>query len=186
MADQQSTSNVATTSAVFTSDYHKKKNKRNVMKEHSGAPPSGLIEGIRENAKLVVISGVVLILAGTFAVLSPLVVGLSITIMVGVSLLIGGVGQCFLALKAGALGRGLLTFVVGALMVVAGVFLVARIYPVFWEGFNIANGGLSFIAIIGGITIIIAIVSGLIVGKILSLTGRRTEPYTDDEELITD
>ena len=41
-------------------------------------------------------------------------------------------------------------------MVVAGVFLVARIYPVFWEGFNIANGGLSFIAIIGGITIVIA------------------------------
>ncbi|MGB3735709.1 MAG: proton-conducting transporter membrane subunit, partial [Ilumatobacter sp.] len=41
-------------------------------------------------------------------------------------------------------------------MVVAGVFLVARIYPVFWEGFNIANGGLSFIAIIGAITIIIA------------------------------
>jgi NADH-quinone oxidoreductase subunit L len=41
-------------------------------------------------------------------------------------------------------------------MVVAGVFLVARLYPVFWEGFNIGNGGLSFIAIIGGITIIIA------------------------------
>ena len=96
------------------------------MKEHSGAPPSGLIEGIKENAKLAVISGVVLILAGTFAVLSPLVVGLSITIMVGVSLLIGGVGQCFLALKAGALGRGLLTFVVGALMVVAGVFMMTQ------------------------------------------------------------
>ncbi|WP_051063322.1 NADH-quinone oxidoreductase subunit 5 family protein [Ilumatobacter nonamiensis] len=41
-------------------------------------------------------------------------------------------------------------------MVVAGVFLVARIYPVFWEAFNIANGGLSFIAIIGAITIVIA------------------------------
>ena len=41
-------------------------------------------------------------------------------------------------------------------MVVAGVFLVARIYPVFWEGFNIANGGLSFIAVIGAITLIIA------------------------------
>jgi ammonium transporter Rh len=36
------------------------------------------------------------------------------------------------------------------------------------------------------ITIVIAIVSGLIVGKILSLTGRRTDPYTDDEELIVD
>ena len=41
-------------------------------------------------------------------------------------------------------------------MVVAGVFLVARIYPVFWEGFNIANGGVSFIAVIGGITIVVA------------------------------
>ena len=41
-------------------------------------------------------------------------------------------------------------------MVVAGVFLVAQIYPVFWEGFNIGTGGLSFIAIIGAITIVIA------------------------------
>ncbi|HSM66002.1 MAG TPA: NADH-quinone oxidoreductase subunit L, partial [Ilumatobacteraceae bacterium] len=41
-------------------------------------------------------------------------------------------------------------------MVVAGVFLVARIYPVFWEGFNIGTGGLSFIAVIGAITIVIA------------------------------
>ena len=41
-------------------------------------------------------------------------------------------------------------------MVVAGVFLVARVYPVFWQGFNIGTGGLSFIAIIGAITIIIA------------------------------
>jgi len=43
-------------------------------------------------------------------------------------------------------------------MVVAGVFLVARLYPVFWEGFNIGQGGLSFIAIIAAITIVIAAV----------------------------
>ena len=36
------------------------------------------------------------------------------------------------------------------------------------------------------ITVVLAIVSGLLVGKILSLTGRRTEPYTDAEELIVD
>ncbi len=36
------------------------------------------------------------------------------------------------------------------------------------------------------VTIVLAIVSGLIVGKILSLTGRRVEPYTDAEELIVD
>jgi len=31
-----------------------------------------------------------------------------------------------------------------------------------------------------------AIVSGLIVGKVLALTGRRKEPYTDSEELAVD
>ncbi|MEZ5171126.1 MAG: NADH-quinone oxidoreductase subunit L [Acidimicrobiia bacterium] len=42
-----------------------------------------------------------------------------------------------------------------ATMVVAGVFLGARLYPVFWEGFHIADGGLNPMALIGGITVII-------------------------------
>jgi len=41
-------------------------------------------------------------------------------------------------------------------MVVAGVFLVARLYPVFYNGFDIPDGGANAIAIIGGITIVIA------------------------------
>jgi NADH-quinone oxidoreductase subunit L len=43
-----------------------------------------------------------------------------------------------------------------ATMVVAGVYLVARVYGVFWEGFSIGNGGLNWVALIGGITMIIA------------------------------
>ena len=45
-----------------------------------------------------------------------------------------------------------------ATMVVAGVFLAARMYPVFFEGFSIGAGGMNFMAIIGGITIIIGAV----------------------------
>ncbi len=41
-------------------------------------------------------------------------------------------------------------------MVVAGVYLVARFYPVFYQGFHIADGGVNLIALIGGITVIIA------------------------------
>ena len=41
-------------------------------------------------------------------------------------------------------------------MVVAGVFLVARIYPVFFEGLKILDTGVNLIAVIGGITIIVA------------------------------
>jgi NADH-quinone oxidoreductase subunit L len=43
-----------------------------------------------------------------------------------------------------------------ATMVVAGVYLLARVYGVFWEGFSIGNGGVNFVAVIGAITIIIA------------------------------
>ena len=43
-----------------------------------------------------------------------------------------------------------------ATMVVAGVYLVARVYGVFWEGFNIAAGGVNLAAVIGGVTVLIA------------------------------
>jgi NADH-quinone oxidoreductase subunit L len=43
-------------------------------------------------------------------------------------------------------------------MVVAGVYLVARLYPVFFEGFKIGQTNVNLIAVIGGITIIIAAV----------------------------
>jgi NADH-quinone oxidoreductase subunit L len=43
-----------------------------------------------------------------------------------------------------------------ATMVVAGVYLVARAYGVFWSGFSIANGGINWMALIAGITMIIA------------------------------
>jgi NADH-quinone oxidoreductase subunit L len=42
-----------------------------------------------------------------------------------------------------------------ATMVVAGVYLGARVYSVFWEGFSISAGGINAMALIGGITIII-------------------------------
>ncbi len=43
-----------------------------------------------------------------------------------------------------------------ATMVVAGVYLIARLYGVFWEGFSIHAGGINEAALIGGITMVIA------------------------------
>jgi NADH-quinone oxidoreductase subunit L len=42
-----------------------------------------------------------------------------------------------------------------ATMVVAGVYLGARVYPVFFHGFSIGDGGVNPMAAIGGITVII-------------------------------
>ena len=84
-----------------------------------------LLDGIKENASAAVASGVILIILGILALGSPLVAGLSITLMVGILLMIGGVGQCFVAFKAGAFGKGLFMFVMGLLMVLAGLYMVA-------------------------------------------------------------
>src|SRR5205823_3596694 len=46
-----------------------------------------------------------------------------------------------------------------ATMVVAGVYLVARIYGVFWSGFSIGlpgHAGINLVALIGAITIVMA------------------------------
>ncbi|MGI8808677.1 MAG: NADH-quinone oxidoreductase subunit L [Acidimicrobiales bacterium] len=43
-----------------------------------------------------------------------------------------------------------------ATMVVAGVYLVARLYGVFFAGFSIEAGGINLVAVIGAITVIIA------------------------------
>ncbi len=42
-----------------------------------------------------------------------------------------------------------------ATMVVAGVYLGARVYPVFFHGFSIGDGGVNPMALIGGITVLI-------------------------------
>jgi NADH-quinone oxidoreductase subunit L len=45
-----------------------------------------------------------------------------------------------------------------ATMVVAGVYLGARVYPVLFNGFSIGHGGVNFMALIGGVTIVIGAV----------------------------
>jgi NADH-quinone oxidoreductase subunit L len=43
-----------------------------------------------------------------------------------------------------------------ATMVVAGVYLLARLYGVFWSAFDIGGGGINPVAVVGAVTIVIA------------------------------
>ena len=81
---------------------------------------SDLGRSLKANARWAMISGIIMVVAGMLAIGSPFVAGLSITIMVGAILAVSGISQCFLAFKAGAFGRGLIVFVVGVLMTIAG------------------------------------------------------------------
>ena len=94
------------------------------MSEQAESPDAGLVDGIKKNARLTVISGVVTLIAGTLAIIAPFVAGVSITILVGAMLAISGISQCFLAFKTGAFGRGLMVFVVGVLMTIVGIYMM--------------------------------------------------------------
>ena len=94
------------------------------MSESAENIDAGLVGAIRRNAGLTVASGVILVIAGLLAILSPFVAGLSITIMVGAMLAVSGIGQCFLAFRAGAFGRALVVFIVGVLMTIAGFYMI--------------------------------------------------------------
>jgi len=94
------------------------------ISEQVESPDAGLVEGIKKNAGLTVVSGIILLIAGTLAIFSPLVAGVSITMLVGAMLAVSGIGQCFLAFKTGAFGRGLMVFVVGVLMTIVGIYMM--------------------------------------------------------------
>ncbi len=94
------------------------------MSEQVETRDAGLKDGIKKNAGLTVVSGIILLIAGTLAILSPFVAGVSITMLVGAMLAVSGIGQCFLAFKTGAFGRGLMVFVVGVLMTITGFYMM--------------------------------------------------------------
>ena len=96
------------------------------MNEQTENPATELLKEIGKNSRAAVISGIVLVIAGFLAIGSPFVAGLSITVMVGAMLTIGGIGQCFLAFKTGAFGKGLLVFVLGVLMAMVGIFMMQQ------------------------------------------------------------
>ena len=81
---------------------------------------------IKQHAGVGMAVGILVVVAGLLALLSPLVAGLSIAIAVGVLIIASGVSRLFLAFKMGSFGHGLLVFLLGLLSIFIGGYMVAR------------------------------------------------------------
>lgn len=86
----------------------------------------GLLGVVSGHAKHTTVSGVVMVVCGLLAIAAPAVAGVSAMWVLGAMLLVGGLSQCFLALKAGAFGRGLMVLALGVLTVIAGVWTLRQ------------------------------------------------------------
>jgi uncharacterized membrane protein HdeD (DUF308 family) len=85
-----------------------------------------MLSTIKRHAGVGIAVGVLAVIAGICAIVSPMVAGLSIAIAVGVLLIVSGGSRLFLAFRMGSFGHGLLVFVLGVLAIVAGGYMVAR------------------------------------------------------------
>ena len=85
-----------------------------------------MLSTIKRHSGVGMAVGIFVVLAGVLALISPFVAGLSVAIAVGVLLVASGVSRLFLAFKMGSFGIGLLMFLLGALSIFVGGYMVAR------------------------------------------------------------
>ena len=79
------------------------------------------LEEIKKNSGLTIAIGVLVLLMGFLAMGSPLIAGLSVSLMVGTMLIIGGIAQLLFAIKSGS---GIFTIIIAVLMAIVGVYMI--------------------------------------------------------------
>ena len=80
----------------------------------------------KKNAGWLMFLGTVEIVAGVLSIMGPLVAGLTVAVVVGWMLVVGGVTRVVGAFKADSFGGGTLTFLWGLLYAVAGFYFVTQ------------------------------------------------------------
>jgi uncharacterized membrane protein HdeD (DUF308 family) len=106
---------------------------------------------IKRHAGVGMAVGIFIAIAGILALIAPLAAGLSIAIAVGVLLVVSGLSRMFLAFRMGSLGPGLLMFVIGAMAVLFGGYMLARpgmalaTITLVLAAYFIVNGGFEII-----------------------------------------
>lgn len=69
----------------------------------------------KEDGKNMTVFGAITIILGILAMMAPGLTGISVAILVGVIVLVGGIVRIIWAFQAGSLGKGLLMFTIGIL-----------------------------------------------------------------------
>jgi len=77
--------------------------------------------------------GIIAIILGILAMAAPVLTGLSIALLLGFLVVVGGVVRLVWAFQAGSVGEGILKFALAGLTLVCGLLLVAN--PLFASGF---------------------------------------------------
>lgn len=99
------------------------------MSKNNSHGETELLGQVKKNAGMSGLLGIVMLILGLLAFAMPLVVGRSVSIIVGIILVVAGVPQVVFAFKMGSFGKGLWTLILGVLTVVIGGLMIS--WPLF-------------------------------------------------------
>src|SRR5262245_26491593 len=85
-----------------------------------------LLDAVKGHAGIAVGVGITLILTGVLAICAPFVAGVSVMVMIGAMLMVGGVALALLAFRMRVFGPGLPFLLMGGLMIVTGLYTAGR------------------------------------------------------------
>lgn len=94
-----------------------------LMPEDTQISETLFLQEIKKNSGLTIALGVVLLLVGFAIMGSPLVAGISVSLIVGIMLVVSGVSQFIFAVKS---GKGVLTISIAALTVIVGGYMIGN------------------------------------------------------------
>jgi uncharacterized membrane protein HdeD (DUF308 family) len=93
------------------------------MAEAVAAP---VAKAVKKDSTTLIVLGVLTVILGVLALISPMMAGMTVTVMVGFLMIIGGIARTIFAFKAQSWGKGILAFVLGALTLLVGLVMVFR------------------------------------------------------------
>jgi uncharacterized membrane protein HdeD (DUF308 family) len=79
----------------------------------------------RKNAGRVIFAGVLSVIVGLLCIARPALGGLSVTLVIGFTLIVGGIARIFGVFSADSFGHGVLALIGGVLTLLAGLVTVA-------------------------------------------------------------
>src|SRR5258705_9692677 len=79
----------------------------------------------RKNAGRMIFTGVLAVIAGILCIARPAMGGLSVTLVIGFMLIVGGIARLFGVFSADSFGQGVLALFGGVLTLLAGLVMVA-------------------------------------------------------------
>lgn len=82
--------------------------------------------GIKKASNRGMVFGIALVILGFLSILAPMIAGATVSVLVGIFMIAAGIARLIWAFQAGSFGKGILTFLLGGLLIVTGLAMLFR------------------------------------------------------------